>query len=121
MSAFARVQTQIKDLNILKQSLSDLNMKFESNAKDVRFYGKGPQDLEVYVSSHRIGFVKNANDNSLDLVGDSDYKKQFDKIRQKYSENVTRKIIQQRGYLVAEVKAETNGNIVLVAKRQSYA
>lgn len=121
MSAFAKVTTQIKDLNLLKQSLNDLGMRFEENSKNVRFWGREPQDLDVYVSSQKMGFVKNASDGSYDLVGDSDYRKSFNKVRQKYSENVARNIVRQRGFKVADVKQQADGKLTLVVKRRAYA
>jgi hypothetical protein len=83
MSAFAKVKTQIKDLNMLKKSLDDLGMKYTMNAKNVPFWQTKPQDLDLHVVSHRLGFIKEKD--SYVLVGDSDFQSTFNRIRQKYS------------------------------------
>lgn len=120
MSAFASVSTEIKDLSLLKQSLDDLGMRYDENTKGVNFWGRGPMDLDLHVTGHKFGFVKNAN-GTYDLVGDSDYKKSFNKVRQKYSENVVKNIVRQRGFKVADVKQQANGKLTVTIKRRTYA
>jgi hypothetical protein len=121
MSAFAKITTQIKDLAMLKKSLADLGLTNRESEKGVKFYGvANPMDLDIYVAQHKFGFVKNAADNSYDLVGDSDHRAIYEKLRQKYSENVARQLLSARGFTVANVETLANGEIKLVAKRFAY-
>ena len=119
MSAFAKVKTQVKDLNMLKKALDDLGMKYKLNAKNVSFWRVAPQDLDIYVDSHRLGFVKNGD--GYDLVGDSDFQKTFNRIRQTYSVNVAKRIAEEQGFMVDEVKERADGKITITARRQAYA
>lgn len=96
-------------------------MKFESDAKDVYFYGRQPISLDLYVAGHKFGFVKNAETNCYDLMADSDYKKQFNKVRQKYAENTVKNIVKARGFTVAGIKAQANGQLTVTIKRRAYA
>lgn len=121
MSTFAKVKTEIKDLSMLQQSLTDLKMKYESNTKNVRFYGTSPRDLDVYVVGLNFGFVRDEKTGSYDIVGDSDFKKHFNKIRQKYSENVTKDILVKQGYTISDIRVQKDGKLKIVAKRLAYA
>lgn len=119
MSAFAKVTTQINNLPLLKQSMDDLGMKYESDKKSVKFYGKNPMGLDIYVAKHHFGFVKSGE--TYDLVGDSDHQPVFNKILQKYSENRVREQARQQGYQVESVEQLENGEIKLHIKRRSFA
>lgn len=119
MSSTAKVTTQIKDLEVLKKSLRDLNLKFSTNSKNVHFYGSGAQDLDVYISSHRFGFAKQA-DGLFQLVADSDYRGTYNQVLQKYSENLIRKEIQKRNFKVASTKVLEDGTIRMVVKQRAF-
>lgn len=119
MSAFAKVSTQIKSKDILKKTLAELGFSAQEGAKGVRFYGQAAMDLDVYVPQHKFGFVKNATDNTYDLVGDSDFKGKYENVKQKYSEIASKQMLQAQGFTV-ETKVLADGQVKLVGRRSAY-
>lgn len=120
MSAYAELETQVKDADILKKSLDDLKIEYTTNAKGIKFYGKKEgMDIDVYIPKYKFGFVKKA-DGKYDLVADSDYTKQYNSVKRKYAENIARSVAARAGFLISEVVEQPNGEVKLIVKRRAY-
>lgn len=119
MSAFAQVATQIRKLDTLKKSLADLGMKFESGPKRVTFYGGVSREVEIYLPTLRLGFSKNPQDESYDMVGDRDYKTEVDRIRRRYTEIDAVEAFEAEGFHVAGAETLADGQVQIILKRAS--
>ncbi len=116
MSHFTTVETQIKDLVILKQVLEEMGYSFKQDTVQVRGYRGQLADAELVIdtkSSYDIGVVKTAKGYSF--VGDWDMlqvraaveKDQFLKaVNKKYAYKKVMAEVKKRGYQVVEEKTD---------------
>ncbi|MDY6969220.1 MAG: DUF1257 domain-containing protein [Spirochaetota bacterium] len=131
MSHFTKIKTNISNLNILKQTLKDLNIVYNESDINNKLTIKGwnNENVEVLLElktgcSYGVGVVLNEENNTYEFVADwwgvetgtevtqEDY---INKITQKYAYNTVMDKIRSKGYEIVseDVDEETNVKIVL--------
>jgi len=126
MSHFSKIQTTIKDLNLLKHALTDLGLIWATNSSDVGedFQHKADILIKQGNLSH-IGFVW--NDNQYHLVADLQLWEQpwslevfLDKLSQKYAYYSIIQETKNQGFEKAEEVYQKDGSIKLIVQRWNY-
>ena len=125
MSHFSKIKTTIKDLNLLKKSLNDLSVAWDTNVQ-VR---KGYKDQNHFANlvikqnnNYDIGFTWNGME--YQLVADLQFWQQpwsvelfLDKVTQRYAYNSIVETTKAQGFEPIEEVVNDNGSIKLIIQR----
>nr|NP_053823.1 Ycf35 [Porphyra purpurea]P51213.1 RecName: Full=Uncharacterized protein ycf35 [Porphyra purpurea]AAC08099.1 hypothetical chloroplast ORF 35 [Porphyra purpurea] len=128
MSHFTKIQTTIKDLNLLKHALTDLGLIWNTNSFNVKVGENSQHKVDILIKqgnlSH-IGFVW--NDNQYHLVADLQLWEQpwslevfLDKLSQKYAYHSIIEETKKQGFEKAEQVYQKDGSIKLIVQRWNY-
>ncbi len=133
MSHLTKVKSKIKNLNMLKQSLNEIKMKFvESNIHNklkIKAWNKKNEDILLEIKtgcSYSVGVVLNEENNTYEFVADwwgvetytGIIKEDFvNKITQKYAYNNVMDKIKDKGYELVTEEIDENKNIRIVLRR----
>lgn len=133
MSHLTKVKTKIKNYLILKQALSDLNIKYvessENNELVVKGYDKDHEKVRMLLKTggpYDIGIVHNTAEDTYEFIADwwgvEDYieMKQEDyinKITQRYAYNNVMDKIRSKGYDVVNEDVDEKENIRIVLRK----
>jgi hypothetical protein len=129
MSHFTTVETQIKDLVILKQVLEEMGYTFKENVTHVRGYQGQLADAELVIntkSSYDIGVVKTAKGYSF--IGDWDMlqvragieQNEFLKaVNKKYAYKKVMAEVKKKGYQVVEEKTDQQQTVQIRVRKFS--
>lgn len=125
MSHFTTIKTEIRDLDILKRTLSDLKFKFQEEGMIPGYQGKIENvDIAVEVAGYSMfGFKKREGKDDYDIRGLLEYlqnkevKRMINVVLQEYA---YRKILQEtrkRGFSLIQEERLKTGSIKLVLKK----
>jgi hypothetical protein len=124
MSHFTTIKTEIYDLDILKQTLSDLGHEFGVEKKIRGFQGERAVDLAVpFGCSFCIGFKKNSKTNSYEIYGENEILRLgevqglIDQIRQQYAYRKVLQAARARGFALAQEERLKTGTIKLTLRK----
>jgi hypothetical protein len=124
MSHFTTIRTEIYDLDILKQTLSDLGHPFGVEKKVRGFQGERAVDLAVpFGSSFCIGFKKNSKTKSYEICGEDELLRRgevqrlIDQIRQEYAYRKVLQAARARGFALAQEERLKTGTIKLTLRK----
>lgn len=127
MSHFSQIKTQIRNLESLKDALSDLGIDWKQGSKEVRGYRGQTHDAEITIEQNNgydIGFRWNGKE--YELVADLQYWQQnlsvegfLRRVTQNYAYHTVLKETARVGFQVAEQKQNQDGSISLVVQRWS--
>jgi hypothetical protein len=127
MSHFSQIKTQIRNLTSLKAALSDLGMDWKSGPHKVRGYRGQTQTAEIVIeqdNGYDIGFAWTGHE--YELVADLQFWQQngsvdrfLSKVTQRYAYHTIVNEGAQKGFQIAEQKANQDGSIRLVLQRWS--
>jgi hypothetical protein len=71
MSKFVRVQTQLRDLALIKRSLDDLKLSYMEDAEYHHIYSGRREQVPLLVQSGRLKFgLRAGEDGAYEVVGD---------------------------------------------------
>ena len=125
MSHFSKIQTTLKDLNLLKQSLKDLSVQWDSESQTVRGYKEKTSFANLVIkqnNNYDIGFTWNGFE--YQLVADLQFWQQpwsvesfLDKVSQRYAYNSIIKATEKQGFETVEEVNQDNGTIRLTLQR----
>lgn len=125
MSHFSKIQTTLKDLDLLKQSLTDLSIKWDAQSQIVRGYKEETSFANLVIkqnNNYDIGFTWNGFE--YQLVVDLQFWQQpwsvesfLDKVSQRYAYNSIVKATERQGFETIEEINQTNGTIKLTLQR----
>ena len=125
MSHFSKIQTTLKDLNLLKQSLEDLSIQWDSQSQTVRGYKEKTSFANLVIkqnNNYDIGFTWNGFE--YQLVADLQFWQQpwsvesfLDKVSQRYAYNSIIQATQKQGFETVEEINQDNGTIRLTLQR----
>ncbi len=125
MSHFSNIKTQIRNLNSLKASLSDMGMEWKQGPTTVRGYQGQTRNAEVVLeqdNNYDIGFCWNGSE--YELVADLEYWQQplsvegfLQKVTQGYALHTVLNESSKQGFQVAQKQKNEDGSIRLVVQR----
>lgn len=128
MSHFTKIQTTIKDLDLLQHALTDLGLIWENNTCNLQAGKNIEQKVDVLIKqsnlSH-IGFVW--NNGMYNLVADLQLWQQqwslevfLDKLSQKYAYHSIIEETRRQGFEKTEQIYREDGSIKVVVQRWNY-
>lgn len=125
MSHFSKIHTTLKDLDLLRQSLTDLSIKWDAQSQTVRGYKEQSSFANLVIkqnNNYDIGFTWNGFE--YQLVADLQFWQQpwsvesfLDKISQRYAYNSIVKATKEQGFETVEEINQDNGTIKLTLQR----
>jgi Protein of unknown function (DUF1257) len=127
MSHFSQIKTQIRNLDGLKSALSDMGLKWQSEAATVRGY-KGQTETAAVVieqaNGYDVGFAWNGQEYAL--VADMQFWQLnhsvdhfLRQVTQRYAYHTVMAQTQQQGFQLTEEQQQQDGSIRLVLQRWS--
>jgi Protein of unknown function (DUF1257) len=127
MSHFSQIKTQIRNLDSLKEALTDLGITWQPGTREVRGYQGQTHTAEVTIeqdNGYDIGFKWNGKE--YELVSDLQYWQQnlsvdgfLRQVTQRYAYQTVVKETTRAGFEVAEQQKNKDGSIRLVVQRWS--
>jgi hypothetical protein len=127
MSHFSQIKTQIRNLDSLKEALTDLGINWKPGTREVRGYQGKTHAAEVTIeqdNGYDIGFKWNGKE--YELVSDLQYWQQnlsvdgfLRQVTQRYAYHTVVKETTRAGFQVAEQQKNKDGSIRLVVQRWS--
>lgn len=125
MSHFTKIKTTLTDLNLLKQSLADLSISFDSTIKSMKGYKSQEHFANLVIkqsNGYDIGFTWNGRE--YQLIADLQFWQQpwsvetfLDKINQRYAYNSIIKATDVTGFQIVQEVNQENGSIKLTLQR----
>nr|BDA97694.1 photosystem I assembly protein Ycf35 [Rhodomonas sp. NIES-698]BDA98660.1 hypothetical protein [Rhodomonas sp. NIES-1730] len=125
MSHFSKIHTTLKDLDLLKESLTDLSVQWDAKSQTVRGYKKQTSFANLVIKQNNdydIGFTWNGFE--YQLVADLQFWQQpwsvesfLDKVSQRYAYNSIIKSTKEQGFETVEELNQDNGTIKLTLQR----
>lgn len=125
MSHFTKIRTRLYSLDILKKSLSDLNLNWTSDVNSVRGYKSSTHDAELVIqqeNKYDIGFKWNGKE--YELVADLMYwsqevsvEKFLNNINQRYAYNAVLSVSEKEGFNFTQTETKEDGSIKLTLRR----
>ena len=127
MSHFTKIKTTLKDLTVLKKSLTDLSVKWETKSQRVKGYKDQTTFANLVIKQNNdydIGFTWNGFE--YQLVADLQFWQQpwsvelfLEKITQRYAYNSIVETTKVQGFETIEEVNNENGSIKLTLQRWS--
>jgi hypothetical protein len=127
MSHFSNIKTQIRNLDTLKKTLSQLGIDWQAGPRPVRGYQGQTVTAEVVIpqsNNYDLGFCWNGQE--YELVSDLQYWQQplsvagfLQKITQGYALETVLTESAQQGFQVAEQHTQPDGSVRLLVQRWS--
>ena len=125
MSHFTKIKTKLYNLETLKKSLSDLNLVWTSDNKEIRGYRGQQHSAEIVIlqeNKHDIGFTWNGSEYELvaDLMfWDQNYSvdKFLNQVHQRYAFNLITKVSEEQRLEFVETENLEDGSIRLLLRK----
>lgn len=127
MSHFSQIKTQIRNIESLKDALSDLGIDWNQGPREVRGYRGQTHNAEITIEQNNgydIGFRWNGKE--YELVADLQYWQQnlsvegfLGKVTQRYAFHTVVKETARAGFQIAEQQNNEDGSVRLVVQRWS--
>ncbi|MGH8001582.1 MAG: DUF1257 domain-containing protein [Brasilonema sp.] len=127
MSHFSQIKTQIRNIDSLKDALSDLGVDWKQGSREVRGYRGQTHNAEVTIeqeNGYDVGFRWNGKE--YELVADLQYWQQnlsvegfLRQVTQRYAYHAVVKETARAGFQVTEQQKSEDGSIRLVVQRWS--
>jgi|TARA_B100000683_G_scaffold56283_1_gene53988 hypothetical protein len=125
MSHFSKIQTSLKDLDLLKKSLSDLSIQWEPELNRVRGYKDQTTFANLVIrqdNNYDIGFSWNGFE--YQLVADIQFWQQpwsielfLDRVSQKYAYNSIVESTSKQGFQTVNETVQEDGSIKLTLQK----
>ena len=128
MSHFTSIKTKLYDRETIEKSLSDLNIKWETEINKVRGYNNQEELAEIVIkqnNNHDIGFKWNGKEYELvtDLMfWDQKYSvnKFLNQVNQRYAFNLITKVSEEQSFQYVEAENLQDGSIRLLLRKFKY-
>jgi protocatechuate 3,4-dioxygenase beta subunit len=125
MSHFTSIKTKLYDRETIEKSLSDLNIKWETEINKVRGYNNQEELAEIVIkqnNNHDIGFKWNGKEYELvtDLMfWDQKYSvnKFLNQVNQRYAFNLITKVSEEQSFQYVEAENLQDGSIRLLLRK----
>lgn len=128
MSHQVKVQTQIKDKQILMETLSELGYSYSENGMLVDYLGKDIENVSISVKvgqkNNRVGFKYDSTTELYDLVGDffglgTNETKFRDSVKKTYVSKQVQTLLSKKRYTVTDQSITSQGGIKIIARQIS--
>ena len=126
MSHFSKIQTSLKDLDLLKKSLSDLSIHWEPELNRVRGYKEQTTFANIVIkqaNNYDIGFSWNGFE--YQLVADIQFWQQpwsielfLDRVSQRYAYNSIVESTSNQGFQTINETVQEDGSIKLTLQKR---
>ena len=125
MSHFTSIKTKLYDRETIEKSLSDLNIKWETEINKIRGYNNQEELAEIVIkqnNNHDIGFKWNGKEYELvtDLmIWDQKYSvnKFLNQVNQRYAFNLITKVSEEQSFQYVEAENQQDGSIRLLLRK----
>jgi protocatechuate 3,4-dioxygenase beta subunit len=125
MSHFTSIKTKLYDRETIEKSLSDLNIKWETEINKIRGYNNQEELAEIVIkqnNNHDIGFKWNGKEYELvtDLMfWDQKYSvnKFLNQVNQRYAFNLITKVSEEQSFQYVEAENQQDGSIRLLLRK----
>ena len=125
MSHFTSIKTKLYDRETIEKSLSDLNIKWETEINKFRGYNNQEELAEIVIkqnNNHDIGFKWNGKEYELvtDLMfWDQKYSvnKFLNQVNQRYAFNLITKVSEEQSFQYVEAENLQDGSIRLLLRK----
>ena len=125
MSHFTSIKTKLYDRETIEKSLSDLNIKWETEINKIRGYNNQEELAEIVIkqnNNHDIGFKWNGKEYELvtDLMfWDQKYSvnKFLNQVNQRYAINLITKVSEEQSFQYVEAENQQDGSIRLLLRK----
>lgn len=124
MSKFVKVQTQLRDLNLVKHALDDLKLSYTENANFVHMWSgfRGQVPLVVKVRNAQFG-LRSTPGGEYEVIGDdmqmSAIRSELGRIQQRYAYHAVRQATAEAGFELVEEQVGRDQVIRLTVRRWS--
>jgi hypothetical protein len=124
MSKFVKVRTQLRDLNLIKQSLDDLKLAYSENANYAHVWSgfRGTVPLVVKVNHVQFG-VRPTPSGEFEVIGDDMHMKfinqKLGELQQRYAYHAVRQATTGAGFDLIEETTGRDGVIRMTVRRWS--
>jgi hypothetical protein len=125
MSHFSKIQTSLKDLDLLKKSLNDLSIHWDPDLNRVRGYKDQTTFANIVIkqdNNYDIGFSWNGFE--YQLVADIQFWQQpwsieffLDRVNQRYAYNSILESTSKQGFHTVNETVQENGSIKLTLQK----
>ena len=125
MSHFSRVKTIVRDLTILKKALTDLNIDWVSDTKQIKGYKGEMHEVNLIIpqnNNYDIGF--NWNNQEYELIADLSFWNQswsvetfLNKVNQRYAFHKILNETEDQGFKIVNQQNQNNGAVTLTLER----
>ena len=125
MSHFTKIKTKLYDRATIEKSLSDLNIKWETEVNAVRGYKNQKEYADIVISqknNHDIGFKWNGKE--YELVTDLMFWEQkysvnkfLNQVNQRYAFNLITKVSEEQSFQYVEAENQQDGSIRLLLRK----
>jgi hypothetical protein len=125
MSHFTSIKTKLYDRETIEKSLSDLNIKWETEINKVRGYNNQEELAEIVIkqkNNHDIGFKWNGKE--YELVTDLMFRDQkysvnkfLNQVNQRYAFNLITKVSEEQSFQYVEAENLQDGSIRLLLRK----
>lgn len=122
MSKFVKINTQLRDLNMIKRALTDLQMSFAENQRYVHAWSGFDEVAPLVVKTSGAHFgLRETNDGVYEVIGDDMQMKQIrstlNQIQQRYAYHKVLAEVEQAGFSLVEEKSGADKVIRLTVRR----
>ena len=124
MSKFVKVQTQLRDLNLIKHALDDLKLTYNENANFVHMWSgfRGQVPLVVKVKHAQFG-LRETPTGEYEVIGDdmqmNVIKQELAQIQQRYAYHAVRQATSEAGFELVEETVGRDQVIRMTVRRWS--
>jgi len=124
MSKFVKVQTQLRDLALLKRALDDLRLDYRENARFVHVWSGFTGVVPLVVQTERVKFgFRLAEDGSYEAIGDEMQmgivRNTLKQVQQRYAYQSVRVATQEAGFELVEEAVGRDQVIRMTVRRWS--
>lgn len=124
MSKFVKVQTQLRDLNLIKHALDDLKLNYSENANFTHLWSgfRGQVPLVVKVRNAQFG-LRATPSGDYEVIGDdmqmNVIRKELGQIQQRYAYHAVRQATAEAGFELVEETVGRDQVIRMTVRRWS--
>jgi hypothetical protein len=127
MSHFSRIKTSIREIDLLKKSLTNLNLVWEEKEQLIKGYKNETHKVNLVIKQNNnidIGFEK-TKDNNYQLIADLSFWDQstpvdafLDSLHKEYAITTVLEETKKQGFeTISQIKNQQNGEIVISVEK----
>ena len=127
MSHFSRIKTSIREIDLLKKSLTNLNLVWEEKEQLIKGYKNETHKVNLVIKQNNnidIGFEK-TKDNNYHLIADLSFWDQstpvdafLDSLHKEYAITTVLEETKKQGFeTISQIKNQQNGEVVISVEK----